>query len=154
SNPRNPVPEENKIVIPGYADLRTFSEAQEPLLKAECGGAWESYFQRGHWRMIFPFTRGHQEQVAAQLLEHLRADRPLIVHLVRFPKLTITHAFVFFEAKEAENKIQFITYAPTQPAEPVTITYDRAKSTFFLPANTYYPGGRVDVYEIFYKWDY
>src|SRR6185369_2464339 len=62
SSPRKRRAEDRKIVIPGYADLRTFSRENENLLKSECGGGWQSYFQRGHWRMIFPFSRSHQVQ--------------------------------------------------------------------------------------------
>jgi len=154
SNARHPVPESDRTVIPGYADLRTFSQDHQTLLKEECGGAWQSYFQRGHWRMIFPFSRHQQEEVAAQLVGHIRPGRPVIVHVVRFPQLTINHAMVMFEAKETDKGVEFLTYDPNQPAQPVTITYDRATRTFYLPANNYYPGGRVDLYEIFYKWDY
>src|SRR3954470_23727118 len=39
SNPRCPLPEHAKIVIPGFSDLRQFSEAHEDLLKQNCGGA-------------------------------------------------------------------------------------------------------------------
>src|SRR5437016_7366402 len=56
SSPRRILPEAKKIVIPGYPDLRTFSQAQEKLLKAECGGQLDSYFKRGHWRMVIPFS--------------------------------------------------------------------------------------------------
>jgi hypothetical protein len=43
-NPRIPCELEKQIVIPGFASLREFSAAREELLKAECGGAWRSYF--------------------------------------------------------------------------------------------------------------
>jgi hypothetical protein len=154
SSPRHPMAECDSAVIPGYPDLRTFSQEHESLLKEECGGACQSYVQRGHWRMIFPFSRHEQERVAAQLLAHLRPDWPVIVHLVRFPQLTINHAMVIFAAKEFDREIDFIAYDPNQPAQPVTISYDRAARTFSLATNNYYPGGRVDVYEVFYKWDY
>src|SRR5436190_10764025 len=62
ASPRKRLPEEKRIVIPGYANLRAFSEGQEELLQAQCGGAWQSYFQRGHWRMIWPFSRTHQRR--------------------------------------------------------------------------------------------
>lgn len=154
SNARHPVPESEKIVIPGYPDLREFSQKHETLLKEECGGAWQSYVQRGHWRMIFPFSRHQQEHVAAQLLAHIQPGWPVIVHVVRFPQLTINHAMVVYGAKESDNEIDFIAYDPNQPAHPITISYDRATRTFLLAPNNYYPGGRVDVYEVFYKWDY
>jgi hypothetical protein len=154
SNPRKALPEAEKIEIPGYACLREFSRGEEKLLKEECGGAWESYFQRGHWRAILPFSRHHQEQMAAQLLKHLKQNPPLVIHLMRFPSLTINHAMVLFDARETEKEIEFIAYDPNLPAEPRTVSYDRASRTFLLAPNDYFPGGRVDVYEVDHKWNY
>jgi hypothetical protein len=149
SNPREPLAEQKKIIIPGYADLREFSSAQASLLKAECGGAWRSYFQRGHWRMIFPFTRRNQERVAGRILRDLEVDAPLVVHLVRFPQLTINHAVVVCEARATEKDMEFTIYDPNDPSRPGTLTFERASRSFKLPANHYFPGGRVDVYEIY-----
>jgi hypothetical protein len=149
TDPSRVLPESKKIVIPGYADLHTFSEAQEHLLKSECGGAWQSYFQRGNWRMIFPLSRASQKRAARRLMAGLKENRPPVVHVVRFPQLTINHAMLVFEAKETENEILFSVYDPNQPDSPKTLTFDRASRTFSLPANNYFPGGRVDVYEIY-----
>ena len=154
SNPRKALPEMEKIVIPGYSDLRSFSRQQEELLKAGCGGGWQSYFQRGHWRMIFPFSRRHQATMAQQLLDDLERDPPLIVHLVRFPQLTINHAVVIFGSSQNEKEICFRAYDPNHTTQPSVITYDRTSRTFFLTANDYFPGGRVDVYEVYYNWDH
>ena len=92
------------IVIPGYANLREFSTAREPLLKAECGGAWHSYVLRSHWRMIFPISRAHQERTAARLLPALRRNFSPIIHLVRFPSLTINHGMILFDAAETAHR--------------------------------------------------
>lgn len=154
ANPRKPLPEHSKIVIPGYPDLRAFSGAQAELLKAECGSAWQSYLQRGNWRMIFPFSRHQQENVAEQLLLHLKESGPTIVHLVRFPQLTLNHAVVIFDAKADGKNLEFTTYDPNQPAEPIPLTFDSASRTFLFPANSYFEGGRVDVYEIYHRWNY
>ncbi len=154
TNPHRNLPDDEKIVIPGYANLREFSVAQEKLLKAECGGAWRSYFQHGHWRMIWPFTRRHQEKTAEELVNDLKQNRPPVVHLVRFPSLTINHAVLLFDCIETGPEIRFATYDPNSPAAPVTLTYNRAARTFSLPTNFYFPGGRVDVYEIYRSWCY
>jgi len=153
-NPRRPLPETRRIVIPGYADLRAFSDAQEKLLKAGCGGAWQSYSQRGNWRMVSPFTRHQQQRMAERLQAHLTPNHPLIVHLVRFPQLTINHAVVIFDVKETDQGLQFVIYDPNQPEKPGTLQYERATRTFLFPANSWFPGGRVDVYEVYWKWDY
>jgi hypothetical protein len=149
ASPSHPKPEAEKIVIPGYADLHSFSLAQAPLLKAECGGAWESYAQHGHWRMIIPFSRHSQEGTAKELLDDLRGGFPAVVHVVRFPQLTINHAVVIYDAAEDEKEIRFTTYDPNNPRAPVTLVYDRANRTFLFAANDYFAGGRVDAYEVY-----
>ena len=148
------LPADQRIVIPGYADLRSFSAAHPEWLERECGGAWHSYVQRGHWRMIMPFNRGHQARMAAQLLKEVSAERPAVVHVVRFPQLTINHAVVLYAAKETPDAIQFATYDPNKPDHPAQLTYDRATRTFTFPANDYFQGGRVDVYQVYHGWWY
>src|ERR1041384_2873427 len=107
ASPRHPLPADKRVVIPGYASLRAFSQAHENLLKGECGGSWQCYVQRGNWRMIFPFSRRQQAQVAKQLAVRLKESGPAIVHVVRFPQLTINHAMLVFEAKETATGMQF-----------------------------------------------
>jgi hypothetical protein len=148
------VPDSDRIVIPGYANLRDFSSAHADILKATCGGAWQSYLQRGHWRMIFFFTRHHQEKMAQQLLAHIRQNRPPVVHVVRFPQLTINHAIVLFDAAETPDHITFSAYDPNNPSHPVPLTFDRATRTFQYPANDYFPGGKVNIYEVYRDWIY
>jgi len=154
TNPRHPALADRKIVIPGYANLHDFSAAHESLLKRECGGAWQSYFQRGHWRIMLPFRRAQQERVAEDLFQHAKRGDPVVVHIVRFPQLTINHAVLFFDAKDAADQIEFKIYDPNLPAEPRTITYDRQKRTFFFAPNDYFPGGRINAYEIYNQWNY
>ena len=154
TNPCKELHEGRKIVIPGYANLREFSEEQEALLKSGCGGAWQSYFQRGHWRMILPFTRHHQQKTAGRLTDEVKNNRPPVVHLVRFPSLKINHAVLLYAAREGDSTIEFSTYDPNTPDQPTTLTYDRATRTFRFPTNNYFPGGRVDVYEVYRGYTY
>src|SRR5262249_23078873 len=112
SNPREALPEEHKIPIPGYPDLRAFSQARQTLLQEECGSAWQSYFQRGHWRMILPFSRHHQTEMADQILAQLKTNEPVVIHVVCFPSLAINHAMLVFDGKEDKDQIRFTTYDP------------------------------------------
>jgi hypothetical protein len=152
--PRKVVPEDRKVVVPGYTNLFSFSEDWGHVLKAECGGAWRSYFQKGHWRIMFPLTRAHQNRMSRQLLDSLRENRPAVVHVVRFPKLTINHSLVVFDAKERDDVIEFAAYDPNHPEKTSTLTFDRSTRRFHLPRNPYFIGGRVDVYEIYHAWNY
>ena len=153
-DPRHALPNSEKIVIPGYANLREFSTAKEKLLKSECGGGWQSYTQRGHWRMVFFFSRASQERTVIRLLADLKDNRPPVVHLTTFPSLSINHAILLFEAKEKENEILFSVYDPNNPDSPKVLTYNRASRTFTFAANDYWPGGKVNVYEVYRSWDY
>lgn len=153
-SPRKVLPEDHKVVIPGYANLFEFSKEQAKVLQEECGGAWRSYFQKGHWRMIFPLTRAHQDRMSRQLMDSLSRYRPAVVHVVRFPSLAINHSLVVFDAVESADQIVFLAYDPNHPRKPSPLTYDRATRRFELPRNPYFIGGRVDVYEIYHAWNY
>jgi hypothetical protein len=145
-------PEPERIVIPGYSGLRSFSQAQEPLLKAECGGAWQSYFVRSHWRMVFPVPRWHQERTASRLVRALASGTPPIVHVFRFPRVTINHGIVLYSSAETASGVRFSAYDPNVPEHPAELIYDRAQRTFLLPRNHYWAGGRVEVVHVYRGW--
>jgi hypothetical protein len=150
TDPRVMLPDDEKIVIPGYADLRSFSKDKEPLLKDACGGAWQSYVQRGHWRMVLPFSRRQQRHVADRLLAEVTQNQPAVVHLVRFPSLSINHAVLIFEARKVGDEIEFKTYDPNTPQGPRTIRYRPDEGTFTMATNDYFPGGRIDLYQVYH----
>ena len=153
-SPRRPSADPDRLVIPGYDSLRSFSRAQAPLLKAECGGAWQSYFLRSHWRMILPMPRGHQERMARHLVKVFPQRIAPIVHLVRFPQLTINHGIVLSDFTETATEIRFAAYDPNVQERPSELIYDRAARTFLFPRNHYWNGGRVDVVEVYRGWLY
>lgn len=149
---RKPPPEVNKVVIPGFANLREFSAARPDLLKTECGSAWESYLQRGHWRMVFPFSRQHQEKVALQTLTQLEEDRPVVLHILTFPHLSINHGLLAYDADVTDEEIRFHVYDPNAPDTPTTLTFERRSRTFILPQNKYFRGGPVNAYPVYWDW--
>ena len=151
-NPRQPCAPVNRIVIPGHASLHEFSAAREHLLKTECGGAWQSYVLRSHWRMIFPISRSHQGNTAARLAAKLQKGFSPIIHLVTFPVLAINHGMVLFAATETTQGWEFSAYDPNDPVKPARLLFDRATRTFSLPANHYWAGGELNVIEIFRSW--
>jgi hypothetical protein len=148
-SPRRPSLKGRQVVIPGYDCLRSFSRGQESLLKANCGRAWQSYFVRSHWRMVAPTGRAHQEKVAGQLLVSLRERSAPIVHLFRFPRITINHGIVLFRAVESDRQIEFDSYDPNIPEHLVKLFYERAARTFTFPPAKYWPGGPLNVFEMY-----
>jgi hypothetical protein len=138
-----------RIPIPGFASLRQFSAAHSDLLRQNCGGAWQSYAQRGNWRMILPFSRRGQAQTAAQLQEVLAPGGLPIIHVVTFPRLTINHVLMLFGASQTGRALEFHCYDPNICEKPLLLVYDRAERTFIFPRTHYFPGGKVNAYEIY-----
>jgi len=143
-----------RVMLPGFSGLREFSATEEALLKQECGGPWRSYLQRGNWRMVFPFTRGHQEREATRMAAKITAGQLPIIHGVRFPQLTINHALLLFGVRESAKSLDFRAYDPNVSDAEVPLKFDRESRTFSLPPLFYFAGGRVDVYEIYRGWVY
>jgi hypothetical protein len=153
-NPRKPCAEPARVAVPGYDGLRSFSRAHETLLKAECGAAWESYFLRSHWRMIFPVMPWHREKMAEQLKQSLPKRGLTLVHLFRFPRITINHGIVLNGFAETEWAVEFEAYDPNIPEHPVKLVYERGRRVFTFAPSIYWGGGDLNVMEIFCDWPY
>jgi len=151
---RTASPEAERIRVPGYADLRAFSAGQERVVKDELGPAWQSYVQRGHWRMVMPFSRDHQERTADTLAAKAADHTPVAVHVVDFPGLTINHALLVFGVSSTPETMRFQAYDPNDSSVPVLLEYDRATHTFSLARTPYYRGGPLKVYEVYRSWWY
>jgi hypothetical protein len=149
---RTPSQAQERIVIPGFAGLREFSRSHEKTIKVECGGAWRSYFLRSHWRMIFPFSRTHQARTAEALTAALGKNILPILHLIKFPALTINHAIILFGVMETRQGWEFDLYDPNNPVAPARLLFDRAARTFILPANACWLGGELNVSHICRSW--
>jgi len=153
-SPRRACAEPERLVIPGYDGLRSFSLAYEPLLKAECGAAWESYFLRSHWRMVFPVSGWHQAGIAQKVKRSLRQRGVSLVHLFRFPRITINHGIAVYGFTESDHTIEFEAYDPNIPAQPVKLVFDQHRRVFTFAPNCYWGGGVLSVIEIYCGWPY
>lgn len=149
-----PSPDDAKIPFPGHANLHEFSQRREAMLKKAVGGAWRSYLQRGNWRMIFPFSKSHQAKLASRMRENLAMGGLPVVHVLRFPALTINHVLLAHAVAEEEDRLAFQCADPNQPGVTETLTFDPETRRFHLSETPYFPGGRVDVCDIYRNWIY
>lgn len=146
---RRKQPTSERIVIPGTPDLRSFSRDHEMLFKQAFNQRWLAYFQKGNWRMIFPFWRDQQRTTAEGLASGLGRGELAVLHAVRFPDLGINHTFLLFGVEETPEEIRFRFYDPNAPARPRVLVYDRARRTFYYPKTFYFAGGPVRAYEVY-----
>jgi hypothetical protein len=136
-------------VISGFADLKSLSREKEELLKDALGGRWIGYFQRGNWRMIFPFTPGQKRATASELVDDLDRGHLPLVHVFNYPRININHTVLLFDYEETPLQISFDLYDPNNAEESGTLVYDRATATFRYWRTDYFAGGPTDVYEIY-----
>lgn len=137
------------VTIPGFADLHALSAAHPDAVQAALAGPWQSYVQRGNWRMIFPFPPAAQAREAAWLGDLLARGWPPIVHVLRYPRLTINHLLLVYASEETPAEIRFLAYDPNDDAAPVVLTWDRTARAFALSATRYFPGGPVKAYAVY-----
>lgn len=148
-SPRRTSEDPDRVIFPGYAGLRDFSAHHGPLLQALIGGAWQSYVQRGNWRMIFPFGRGHQVRTAERFVAEIAAHDAPVAHVVTFPALTINHALVLYDVVTMPEQFRFTAYDPNSPEAPVSLVFNRRNRRFHLAPTHYFIGDEVDVYEVY-----
>lgn len=148
-SPRSVSDDRDRVEFPGYANLREFSLDHAPLCQEHLGGAWQSYVQRGHWRMIMPYTRRGQLREALKLVESVRHHRAPVVHVFTFPALTINHSVLAYDVEESPERWRFQTYDPNSPDEVLTLDFDRRRRQFSMPPTLYFLGGDINAYEVY-----
>ena len=148
-SPRAESPSPEPVLIPGFRDLRDLSSEHEALLKDELSGRWLGYFQRGNWRMIFPFSPGSQRKTVIELASDLARGHLPIVHIVNFPRIDINHTVLVIGFEVTSLQIRFSVYDPNSSEGPRSLVFDRSTSVFSYDRTDYFPGGSVRVYEVY-----
>jgi hypothetical protein len=137
-----------RIVIPGYADLHSFSAAYEGLLKANLGNWLPTYLRVGNWRMAMGHLRPGQAAAARWLSASLDRGQPRALYLARFPSMN--HVVIpYAQKREAGGNVRYFVYDPNYPNEPTWLLYRASERSFEFAPRWYFPGGRVNVMRVF-----
>lgn len=147
-----PPAERERVVIPGYADLRGFSAAHEDLLKDVMGSPWPWVFSFRNWRMGFGTTPLLQAVTARQMLDRVRQGACDQIHMVDGPfGRALNHSVLAYDALDGNRQIVFLCYDPNETAMPLMLFYDKFQRRFSMVQNRYFRGGPVSVYRIYHS---
>jgi hypothetical protein len=147
-----PAADEARVVIPGYANLRDFSRAQEAAVKVGLGGRFWTLVHWTNWRVTFPVTRGHQATVAREMMDELDAGRLVQLLVTNWPKPELNHTVVAFAYRPGAHGIEFVVWDPNDPAEPGVMTFDAAASRFQATHLYDTEPGPIRAFRMYYSW--
>jgi len=149
-------PANRRIAFPGYASLRTMSEARGRLLQDNIGIGWPTYFRLGNFRMVHEHSRTYQEQTHANLDAALARGELFVVYLSTFPSLTINHAVLVYarrpgSARDTRTKRidRYAVYDPNHVKRPRELTWSPSKRSFAYQRDWDFVGGFVQVYQVY-----
>jgi len=150
--PREPaLPPDDRIVIPGYANLREFSREQENAVKEGLGGRFWTFVHWTNWRVTFPVTGGHQEGVAHEILDELRAGRLVQLLVTNWPKPELNHTVIAFESRPTEGGVDFVVWDPNNPAQPGIMTFDQNARRFWATSLYDTEPGPIRAFRMYYS---
>jgi hypothetical protein len=145
-----PVAAAERVEIPGYPDLRHFSEAHERVVKAAFGSNVLSMVHWRTWRVGVAFGPEHQAGLARELSAEVDAGRPVPLMITNFPSTDLlNHAVLVYDRQPAQQGTDFLAYDPNDPGSPLRLYYDGAARAFWVGPLTYSPPGRVRAFRLY-----
>lgn len=143
-NPKEMSAEHQRIVVPGYANLRELSRLQGHLLRAEswivCGCENRAPL------LAKAFNAGPgKDTVVHELLQATSSNRPVLVRLYRHHALNYNRSLLIFSAQTIEGEVRFTAYDPAAPQQPVQLNFNRVNHAFALSDDATNSGSALGV---------
>jgi hypothetical protein len=149
-----PLPENQRILFPGYKDLKEMSKARRELVQLSIGHGWPSYFRISNMRMIFQDGPGYQEQTHARLNAVLARGDLFVAFLTTYPRMTINHAVLVYKQKSFSPNPgieRYLVYDPNHPESPRELTWSAHDRAFTYQKDWDFVGGVIRVYQTYGK---
>ena len=149
-----PLPENQRIVFPGYGNLRQMSEARARVFQENIGSGFITYFRPSNGRMLFQHSRKYQERTHTNLDAALSRGDVFIGYLSTYPKLSINHAVLVYartEGRLADELEHYFVYDPNHAEAPRELTWSPRERAFAYQNDIDFIGGFVRVYQSYGK---
>lgn len=137
-----------RIAVPGFRDLRHFSEIFSGVLQENLGAWFPTYVRPGNYRMAMGHPRSGQAMVSRWLESEMAAGRPRALYIARFPHLN--HCVVAYRVERSrDGKTRFWVYDPNYPGASAWLDYYEERRSFEFQPRWYFPGGQVNVMRVY-----
>jgi hypothetical protein len=141
-----------RVVIPGFANLRAFSAAEEAAVKAGLGSRFWTLVHWTNWRVSMPVPDGHQAAVLDEVLDEVAAGRLVQLLVTNWPKPELNHTVVVYGYRHVEEGVELTVWDPNDPAAPGAVLFD-ARHERFVASHVYDTRvGPIRVFRMYYSW--
>jgi hypothetical protein len=151
---RDPLPQEKRIVFPGYHNLREMSQANTRLMQRNIGLGWVAYLRPGNFRMFYMHDKRYQEKTHRLLNQALARDEFFIAYLSDYPILHINHSvLVYRHAKPTspDGSDHYLVYDPNHTDGPRHLDWSPVKREFSFEKDQEFVGGFTRVFQVYSK---
>jgi hypothetical protein len=148
------LPENQRIVFPGYSNLRQISKARTQVFENNIGSGFMSYFRPSNIRMVFLDSKGYQEKTHQNLDAALARGDTFVAFLTTYPKMSINHAVLIYGRKKSrpgDELEHYLAYDPNHAEAPRELTWSPRERAFAYQKDIDFIGGFVRVYRAYDK---
>jgi hypothetical protein len=148
------LPENQRIVFPGYANLREMSKARAHVFQENLGSGFLTYFRPSNARMFFEHSWKYQDTTHANLEAALSRGGLFVGFLSTYPKLTINHTVLVYARQKdppGEELEHYLVYDPNHAEAPRELTWSPRERAFAYQKDIDFIGGFVRVYQAYGK---
>jgi hypothetical protein len=144
------LPRRQRIVFPGYANLRAISQAAPGVFQANIGAGWPVYFRAGNMPITLPVSDRMEVALNDEIVADLKRNYPTILWLYLFPSLKINHVVVVFDLdRDRHGVIHYQVYDPNYADGPKELTFNPTTSRFTYQPTFFFKGGDVTARAIY-----
>jgi hypothetical protein len=147
-----PMPVAERIVIPGYSNLRDFSTGQELALKAGLGSRFWTMVHWTNWRVVFPVKHGQQATVAREVMDDIDAGRLVQLLVTNWPKPELNHGIVAYGYRAGPRGVEFEVWDPNDPHRPGVMTFESDTGRFDATRIFDTVPGPIRAFRMSYSW--
>jgi hypothetical protein len=143
------LPEKDRIVFPGYHDLREASADRPDVFRENVGLGWPIYFRPGNFPITVPVDRWTEARVNREMFRDIQKNYPTIIWAYRFPSLKLNHVLVVYACTRDATTYHYLLYDPNYDDRPTHLDYDIKTRSFTFQPTYYFKGGSVNVRAIY-----
>ena len=148
------LPENQRVVFPGYANFREMSTKRGYIVQRNIGYGWPTYWRIGNGRSLLIQGVRYQEETHENLNAILNRGDLFVAFLTTLPHLRINHAVLVYAKKpdKSTDLNRYLVYDPNHPDGPRELTWSQQERSFAYQKDWDFVGGNVRVYQVYGKW--